>query len=160
MTAAEIDRTDPTLWVHRPKRHKNAHRGKKRTIYLGPKSIEILRRYLLKAGEAGKLFPITRNALRRAVSRGCLRAFPHPTISKIKPSTRTPEQKAELKEWHNAHEWHPNQLRHTFATEVRRTPGAGGEAAQVLLGHEEFSTTEIYAEPNDELGRDVARKIG
>ncbi len=73
MTAAEIDRTDPTLWVFKPDQHKTAHHGLSRTVFLGPNAIDIVRRYLVKAGDGGKLFPITRNALRRAISRGCLR---------------------------------------------------------------------------------------
>ena len=50
-----------------------------------------------------------------------------------------------------AHEWHPNQLRHSFATTVRATEGP--EAAQVLLGHSHINTTEIYAEKNAALGK-------
>jgi integrase len=45
--------------------------------------------------------------------------------------------------------WHPNQLRHLFATEVRRVHGL--EAAQVLLGHSRADVTQVYAE------RDLAR---
>jgi integrase len=158
MKATEIDRTDPTLWVYRPGHHKTEHHGQGRTIFLGPNAIEITRRYLLKAGEGEQLFPITRNALRRAISRGCLRAFPHPIISAIKPKKRTPEQKAELKAWHNAHEWHPNQLRHSVATEVRAKFGL--EAAQVLLGHSNADVTQTYAERDMAKAREVARKIG
>ena len=40
--------------------------------------------------------------------------------------------------------WHPNQLRHTFATEVRRTHGL--EAAQAALGHSKADVTQVYAE--------------
>jgi len=54
--------------------------------------------------------------------------------------------------------WHPNQIRHTFATEVRRAYGA--EAAQVLLGHSQLSTTEVYAERNLDLAARVAAERG
>jgi integrase len=40
--------------------------------------------------------------------------------------------------------WHPNQLRHTRATEVRRRYGL--EAAQVILGHSRADVTQVYAE--------------
>ena len=43
------------------------------------------------------------------------------------------EQKKEFGAWRKAHHWHPNQLRHSFATAVRKQHGL--EAAQVLLGH-------------------------
>jgi uncharacterized protein (TIGR02996 family) len=54
--------------------------------------------------------------------------------------------------------WHPNQLRHTFATEVRRAHGL--EAAQVLLGHSRADVTQVYAERNTDLAVGIAAKIG
>jgi integrase len=54
--------------------------------------------------------------------------------------------------------WHPNQLRHTFATKVRKQHGL--EAAQVLLGHERADVTQIYAEKNQALAVEVAAKVG
>jgi integrase len=54
--------------------------------------------------------------------------------------------------------WHPNQIRHTFASEVRR--GFGLEAAQVLLGHARADTTEIYAERDLALAVRVAAEVG
>ncbi len=50
--------------------------------------------------------------------------------------------------------WHPNQLRHTHATEVRRSFGL--EAAQVALGHSQARVTEIYAE-RDVVGREGSK---
>lgn len=58
----------------------------------------------------------------------------------------------------NAPHWHPNQLRHTFATKVRREHGL--EAAQVLLGHAKADVTQVYAERNEGLAAGVAVKIG
>ena len=40
--------------------------------------------------------------------------------------------------------WHPNQLRHNFATLARRQYGL--EAAQVALGHSRADVTQVYAE--------------
>jgi integrase len=54
--------------------------------------------------------------------------------------------------------WHPNQLRHLFATEVRKAHGL--EAAQVLLGHSRADVTQVYAERNETLAASVAAKIG
>ncbi len=87
---------------------------------IGARVQEVILHRMLKTEPGGKLFPITRVALRRAIHRGCMRAFPHPVISQIEPSKRTPEQKAELKAWVKAHSWHPNQVRHTVATETRQ----------------------------------------
>jgi integrase len=54
--------------------------------------------------------------------------------------------------------WHPNQLRHSFATDVRR--GYGLEASQVLLGHQRADVTQLYAERNLSLAEQVAAEIG
>jgi integrase len=54
--------------------------------------------------------------------------------------------------------WHPNQLRHTFASEIRRRFGL--EAAQVLLGHSRADVTQVYAERNHTLAAKVAAEIG
>jgi integrase len=70
----------------------------------------------------------------------------------------TPTQKAEVKEWRKAHRWSPNQLRHSYATKVRKEHGL--EAAQVLLGHSRADVTQIYAEKNEAMAADIASKIG
>ncbi len=54
--------------------------------------------------------------------------------------------------------WHPNQLRHTHGTEVRKRYGL--EAAQVALGHSKANVTEVYAERDLSLAVRVAREIG
>jgi integrase len=54
--------------------------------------------------------------------------------------------------------WHPNQIRHAFASEVRKVHGL--EAAQVLLGHSKADVTQVYAERNLELAVKVAREVG
>ena len=54
--------------------------------------------------------------------------------------------------------WHPNQLRHTFATEVRRTHGL--EVALAALGHSKADMTQIYAERDAALAAKVAAEIG
>jgi integrase len=54
--------------------------------------------------------------------------------------------------------WHPNQLRHARATEVKDRYGL--EAAQVLLGHARADVTQVYAERNLALATKVAAEIG
>ena len=54
--------------------------------------------------------------------------------------------------------WHPNQLRHLFATEVRGRFGL--EAAQVSLGHAKADVTQVYAERNLALADKVAAEMG
>jgi integrase len=158
VTAAEIDRSDPECWVYRPRRHKNSHRRKSRVIFFGPRAQEILLPYIVKAEGNSRLFPLRRDSLHTAIIRGCKRAFPHPTISEIQPKQRTDAQKLELAIWQKAHQWHPNQLRHSAATQIRKEFGL--EAAQVVLGHAKADMTQRYAERDMQKGQDVARKIG
>jgi integrase len=54
--------------------------------------------------------------------------------------------------------WHPHQLKHAIATEVRRRHGV--EAAQVYVGHANLSTTEIYAEKDLKQIEKIALEIG
>lgn len=60
--------------------------------------------------------------------------------------------------WSPIPHWHPNMLRHTYATRVRREHGL--EAAATLLGHASPDTTLIYAESDNALAAGVALKIG
>jgi integrase len=98
------------------------------------------------------------NAYRRAIHRGCDRAFPHPTLSALRKAKLTAEQLAELKKWQSAHRWSPNQLRHSAATRIRREFGL--EASQVILGHASAAVTQVYAERDAAKGIEVARRIG
>jgi integrase len=101
-----------------------------------------------------------------AVSRACDRAFTPPApLAQREGETRrewwgrlTAAQRAEVKAWRKAHHWHPNQLRHSFATRVRKEHGL--EAAQVLLGHSRADVTQVYAEKNAALAAAVAGRIG
>jgi integrase len=54
--------------------------------------------------------------------------------------------------------WHPNQLRHLVATEIRRQFGL--EAAQVALGHSRADVTQVYAERDMTKAAAVIRMIG
>jgi len=108
----------------------------------------------------------TRDSYRRAIDRGLEQAFAPPgDLAKRRGETRieyrarlTDKQKSELKEWRRAHHWHPHQLRHNYATNVRREFGL--EAAQVLLGHTKADVTQIYAERDMTRAATVAAKIG
>lgn len=116
---------------------------------------------LRKAGEC-----YTRDSYRRAVYRACDLAFPapEPLARREDESSQqwklrlTERDKAALKKWQQDHRWTPNQLRHTFATEVRREHGL--EAAQVLLGHSTADVTQVYAERDRQSAQRVALLLG
>jgi integrase len=157
ITVEAIDRSDPTCWEYKPEHHKTEHHGKDRIIFIGPRCQAILGPRVLKAG-SGRVFPISKSGVKKAIEKACDRVFRHPTLAEIPESELTEAQGAELKAWRKAHRWHPNQLRHSAATEIRKRFGI--EGAQVVLGHARAATTEIYAEVNSDRGREVARAVG
>jgi integrase len=93
-----------------------------------------------------------------AVARGCDRAFPHPTLASVRKKDLTPEQREELNAWRRSHRWHPHQLRHAAATEIRARYGL--EAAQLVLGHAQADVTQIYAERDLDRARAIMGEIG
>lgn len=180
----EIDRSGE-IWMYRPSEHKNAFRGKKRVIPIGPVGQAILSRASVgkddsefvfapetrdgKQQDAGK--PYTMAAYRRAITRACEQAFEMPAeltnraINRAVKGLDEPQrskQKAKLQEqaaaWRDRHTWTPNQLRHTAATEIAKQKGL--DAARTVLGHSEKSTTEIYAERDWSIAAAIAAEMG
>jgi integrase len=184
----DVDRSDPSCWVYRPGSHKTEHHGKGRVVVIGPRAQEVLRPWLdrdpgsycfspseVLAGREAARKPAgnprgrsaarprpggryTKDSYRVAVARTCDRAFPHPTIRKERGRPLTETQRVELEAWRKAHRWHPHQLRHTKATEVRKAFDT--EAAQVILGHSKPDTTVIYAERDLARAKAVMAEIG
>ena len=103
------------VWVFRPGKHKNAHRMIPRAIVLGPKAQAILKKY---EGD-GYVFSPRQTAGRNVSERWKVEAY-HRAISRAAERADVPH-------------WHPNQLRHTCATEIRRRIGMA--AASAVLGH-------------------------
>jgi integrase len=93
------------------------------------------------------------DAYRRAIARACDQANPPPTTADFLAG-----EAAALARWQSEHRWHPHQLRHTAATELRRTHGL--EAAQVILGHKTLTVTQIYAEKNVDAAMRIMAAIG
>jgi hypothetical protein len=54
--------------------------------------------------------------------------------------------------------WHPHQLRHTKATEIRRAVGL--DAARAVLGHRSPAVTEVYAELDQTKAAEVMERLG
>lgn len=114
----------------------------------------------------------TTASFRRAIERGCDLAFPapHPLCRReIEPgrfegegallARLTPEQRGELEAWRRANRWHPHQLRHLAATEIRREFGL--EAAALALGHSSAALTDqVYAERDERKVVEVVRRFG
>lgn len=196
--------TNGTLWVYTPSSHKTEHRGRGRTIELGPRVQAVLAPFLrpnvsenlfspadaeaerkaeLRRRRKSNVQPSQRDrskprakrkphdrytvaSYRRAVARGCERAFPPPpALARRKCETTdawrarlTDSQKSELSDWTKAHLWHPHQLRHSFATMVRKLFGL--DAARAVLGHSSPIVTEVYAEIDRNKSAEVAMRVG
>ena len=209
MCVADLDTGGPGgVWVYRPACHKNAHHGRERAIYLGPKSQGVIRPFVAgRAAEAPLFSPAEADAERRAaraaarktplscgnrpgtnrcaaplrrpgdrytpesyyraIRYACDKAFPPPPpLGRLDSETEarwrerlTGEQRVELKAWRAAHRFHPYQLRHTAATEIRRAFGL--EAAQLVLGHASAAITDaVYAERDQKKVAEIMRCVG
>src|SRR5262249_38232960 len=151
-------------------RHKTAWRGRVRVIALGPKAQAVVRPFLALDTQA-HLFSPARALAERAAGR---RARRKTRVQPSQQSRRKANPRRRRRDFYTnlsylpgirgacrragVPHWPPNQLRHTFATVVRRQHGL--EAAQVLLGHAHASTTEIYAEADTALAARVAAEVG
>jgi integrase len=181
----DID-TSAAVWVYRPAQHKTAHRGKVRLIHIGPQAQAVLDEFPTADEEEFVFSPrrelAERNAARAAgrktkfyASRqGWQQRKAKPKRAAGEKYTSTSYGHAVRKAVRKANErraglanggqfdavppWHPNQIRHSFATTVRREHGL--DVAQALLGHDRVSTTEIYAEKSNDKAAAVASAIG
>ena len=116
------------VWSYVVGGHKMDHHGHQRTVYFGPQAQQILQKYLFSENP----FPYTTHSYRRAIHRACDRA--------------------------GIPRWSPNRLRHTRATEIRKTHGI--EAASIILGHQGLEVTQVYAEKNEAVARQIIAQSG
>jgi integrase len=167
----DLDRSKK-VWTYKPESHKTEHHGRTRIIYIGPRAQKILLRYLVRDSQANCFRPCDSEEKRRAAAS---RARKTPLSCGNKPGSNVKRTKKRIvgsqyitssyrRAIHRACDkakldrWGPNRLRHSAATDIRREYGL--EAAQVILGHANASTSEIYAERDAKLGARIAREIG
>lgn len=170
----EIDTGGP-VWIFRPQAHKNAWRGHKREIAIGPKGQEILRRFIRPAPAEKFLFsPRDWVAECRAQARANRQTplWPsHLRAQERRRRERTPRTihdrysvvtygRAIRRACEKARVpvWGAGRLRHNAATEARAQFGL--EAACALLGHRLVETTQIYAEVSRSRALEIAAKVG
>ena len=170
---ADIDRTG-AVWVYAPPYHKLAYRGGPRSVPIGPAAQAVLAGFE-PADPEGYYFSPRRSAEEHRRARTAARKTPrypsHLTrnnTKRVAAPRRSPGRVYDAASYGTAvaracdragvPHWHPNQLRHLFATEVRK--GHGLEAAQVLLGHSRADVTQVYAERDSTLAARVAAEIG
>ncbi|MCH2212045.1 MAG: tyrosine-type recombinase/integrase [Fuerstiella sp.] len=153
---SKID-TSGQNWVYQPQKHKTSHRGKNRSVIIGPRCQKLLNSFRehsrsdyvfdpqvgleefvrkeygdqAKSRKVGEFY--TKDSLYTAIQKAC--------------------DKAEIPRWS------PGQLRKTRATQARQQ--ADLETAQQILGHSSKTTTErSYAEMDLSRGQENALKFG
>lgn len=167
---ADID-TSTTPWVYRPSHHKTVHRGKDREIPLGPRARAVLGGFpLLEQNPADPIFrPCDARSERFAALRSRRKSKVQPSqVDRSKPGERRPGLAYSVHSYRAAitraceragiPAWHPHQIRHAVATELRRRLGV--EVARVALGHNSLAATEIYAERDRDSLRAVFEDFG
>jgi len=136
LRGADIDRAGP-VWEYRPPRHKTQLHGHQRVIYFGPQAQALLAAHLpadpnawvFTGRRGGRL---STGSYGHVVRSACLRA--------------------------GVPRWHPHQLRHSKATELRRVYGL--DAARVILGHSSIDQTVDYAELDRAEALRIVREAG
>lgn len=171
LRAGDIDQAGD-VWEARLEKHKTAHHGRERTIYLGPQAQDVLRPFLDRLADAYLFSPAEavvevraeRHAARKTpLSYGNRPGSKHTASPKRPPKLCYTTQSygravSRACEKAGVPKWSPNQLRHLLATRVRREYDL--DAAKTLLGHSEIDTTQIYAEKDRRRAIEVAREIG
>jgi len=99
----------------------------------------------------------TTASYRRAVAVACHKAFPVP--AELLEGLSVEDAAAKATQWRRQHQWHPHQLRHFHATNVRNL-GHGLEGVKAALGQESVAAAQRYAEPSQELAQEIAAAIG
>lgn len=184
MKPRDIDRSDE-VWHYYPEKHKNEFRGHERIVPIGPRGQEILRPFLLRPESKFCFSPAESEKYRREKLTEN-RKTPLSCGNKIGSNRKENPQKFagecyDTNSYRKAVEasirtckktikerggnpdkelpnWTPYQLRHTAATKARKM--FNYETAGALLGHSNMSATAIYAERNQDLADEVAKKIG
>jgi integrase len=164
-------RTEGDVWTYTPESHKNAWRGYHRTTHLGEQAQEVIRPFLRADLQAYLFSP--REALEEHHARRRARRKTKRTPSELRQRRKqrprwVPRLRYDVNTFQQAVRracrragvpgWSVLQVRHTRATEVRERYGIEGAAA--TLGHRRVETSQIYAEKNERLSREIAREIG
>ncbi len=132
----DVDRSGD-VWVYRPQKHKTAHHGHERFVYIGPKAQVVLTPFLLRPVEEFCFSPAEAEE-ERLQARHDARTTPEGHgntrgTNRVARPEKAPGDRFDVHAFRRAiaracakaetPAWHPHQLRHTRATE-RRSPNA------------------------------------
>ncbi|MCK6486584.1 MAG: site-specific integrase [Phycisphaerae bacterium] len=171
MRPVDIDMSG-RIWVYTPARHKTAHHGHERKVYIGPRGQEVLRTFLQRRLDAFCFSPVEAEAERRAAlharRKTPLSCGNRPGTNRREAPQRKPGEFYKVKAYRNAinqackksgvPSWHPHQLRHNAATFLRKEFGL--ETARIILGHRSAAITTIYAEADQQKAIEAMLRVG
>lgn len=187
MRPVDID-VSKDVWVYCPTRHKTAHHGHKRTIFIGPKGQEVIRPFLSGRPVDAFLFSAAEAEQERLERLHSQRKTPLscgnvPGSNRRAKPQHKPGECYDVSSYRRAiaracdkadqwakggvvignderiiQRWHPHQLRHNAATYIRREFGL--EFSKVILGHRSLDMTQLYAEADHAKAQEVIRRIG
>ncbi len=186
MRGRDLD-TSAELWLYRPASHKTQHHGHERVIELGRRAQEVIRPFLKGDVDLYLFSPTDAEARRNAERRRNRQAPMTPSQARRRrrrKRARAPQDRYTTDSYRRAitrgcdradqaaktagdlpldaerivPRWHPHQLRHNFATRIRRQFGL--DAARALLGHRSLAMADQYAELDRSLAAKVVAKVG
>ena len=170
MRSCDLEETE-SVWIYRPSSHKTVHHGHGRIICLGPLAQEVLKPFL-KADQQTYVFSPKEAIAAWHAERRRNRKTPVPRSQRQQKPKKNPKKRPGDRYQVSSYDraislacekagvphWHPHQLRHTRATEIRAEYGL--DAARVVLGHRSPQITEVYAEIDVGKAAQVMREIG
>ena len=161
MRAIDVDFSGK-VWMYRPPQHKSAHRGRTRSIMLGPRAQAVIAPFLDRPTHGYLFTPIDAITQRYEVAKAAnvhgaglrlpSRIHPRWTVQAYAHAVRKACVIAGVEAWS------PNRLRHSAATRLRASHGL--DVAQLVLGHASADTTEIYAEADREKAINAIENAG
>lgn len=169
MRATDLD-TSGQVWTYRPASHKTEHHGKARVIHLGPRAQAVLRPWLRPEPTTPLFSPAEAVAERNAAKRAARKTPVQPSQrsrAKARPA-KTAGDAYTVESYRRAIAygcrragipgWHPHQLRHSAATQLRREFGL--DVARAVLGHSSPAVTAIYAEQDLTKAAEAMARVG
>lgn len=190
LRAVDIDRTDPEVWIYRPQRHKTAHHGQERVVFIGPRAQAVILPFLAPNLAAYLFRPEAARAWRAERQRS-----KHPSSmtlhgahcterSRVKVPVRPLRERYDKNTYaqavrracrlafpappglddEQARAWRRQHSWHPH--QLRHTFGTavrarhGAEMVGTMLGDQSPNMVAVYAEANIERGRTVAKQLG
>jgi len=177
LRACDLDMTGP-VWLYRPATHKTAHHGHERVVPIGPKGKEIIRRHLttdtqaylfsprklmeeraeaLRASRKTRVQPSQQNRRRRRSKKKPGERYAVTSYAQAIRKAIQRHNRSKPEAEHIPH-WHPHQLRHLRALELKREVGL--DVARAVLGHRSPVITEHYATLDVARAAEAMQRLG